>query len=78
MYAQIITNSLQVSEHAQANQTCRQNIANFEVIQYRQELSNRDTFLRQAFLSGLNAGAAPFETTHTCYREAPLLGQDLL
>ena len=73
--------SLPVSGHVPTNQTCRQNgnglmhSAKFEDFRYGHDQSNMDT--SNTCLSELNAGATPFESTLTCNREPPSIGQDL-
>ena len=73
--------SLPVSGHVPTNQTCRQNgnrlihSAKFEDFRYGHDQSNKDTC--NTCLSELNAGATPFESTLTCNREPPSIGQDL-
>ena len=68
--------SLPISGHVPTNQTSRQNgnglihSAKFEDFRYGHDQSNKDT-------SELNAGATPFESTLTCNREPPSIGQDL-
>ena len=73
--------SLPVSGHVPTNQTCRQNgnglmhSAKFEDFRYGHDQSNMDT--SNTCLSELDAGATPFESTLTCNREPPSIGQDL-
>ena len=68
--------NLPVIGHVPTNQTSRQNgnglihSAKFEDFRYGHDHSNKDTL-------ELNAGATPFESTLTCNREPPSIGQDL-
>ena len=49
--------------------------AKFEDFRYGHDQSNKDTCNNR--LSELNADATPFESTLTCNREPPSIGQDL-